>query len=187
MIYQKFLDQELQSALNRSRTKTHSLEELLRYMQDEAAVFCESGNEVLSSAGLALEYKKGSRDYVYIVVRGTPEYAPTVTEFIRKTLEDRGIAPRNRAKLLLLADELFALCCRVCVPETDIKAACAVMPEENAVHLRMFAPMGGQDPLQIREESAGGNAANYICTHTRRASFEAGIDRDKIEIISDLN
>ncbi len=183
---EKFREQELQSALNRSRNKTHSLEELIRFMQDEAAVFCESGNDVLSSAGLALEYKKGSRDYVYIVVRGTPDYAPTVTEFIRKTLEDRGIEPRNRAKLLLLADELFALCCRVCTPEADIKAACAVMPEENTVHLRMFASMGGRNPLEVRGNTAGENAANYIRTHTRRATFEAGTDRDMVELVSEL-
>ena len=183
---EKFLEQELQSALNRSRSRTRGTEELLRFMQDEAAVFCESGEDVLSSAGLALEYKKGSRDYVYIMVRGTPEFAATVTEFIRKTLEERGVAPKNRAKLLLLADELFALCCRVCETEADIKVACALMPEENAVHLRMFAPMGGRDPLEVRDNPAGENAASYIRTHTKRAAFEAGTDRDMVEIISEL-
>ncbi len=183
---EKFREQELQSALNRSRSKTRSMEELLRYIQDEAAVFCESGVDVLSSAGLALEYKKGSRDYVYIVVQGTPEFAPTVTEFIRKTLEERGVVPKNRAKLLLLADELFALCCRVCAPGADIKAACALMPEENTVHLRMFAPMGGRDPLETRDNPTGENAAKYIRTHTRRATFEAGTDRDMVELVSEL-
>ena len=183
---EKFREQELQSALNRSRSKTRSPEELLSYMQDEAAVFCESGNDLLSSAVLALEYKKGNRDYVFTVVQGTPEYAANVTEFIRKTLEERGIAPKDRARQILMADELFALCCRACPAASDIKVACALMPEENTVHLRMFAPMGGRDPLEVRDNPAGENAASYIRTHTKRAAFEAGTDRDMVEIISEL-
>ncbi len=182
----RFREQELQSALNRSRSKTRSLEELLRYMQDEAAVFCESSSDLLSSAVLALEYKKGNRDYVFIVVRGTAEYAANVTEFIRKTLEERGITPKDRAKQILLADELFALCCRICAHEADIKIACAVFPEDNAIHLRMFAAMGGRDPLEIKDSPAEENAANYIRNHARRTSFEAGTDRDMVEIISEI-
>jgi serine phosphatase RsbU (regulator of sigma subunit) len=182
----KFREQELQSALNRSRSKTRSPEDLLRFMQDEAAVYCESGRDLLSAAVLALEYKKSSRDYVFTLVRGTPEYASNVTEFLRKTLEDREISPKDRAKQLLLADELFALCCRVCEAEGDVKVACAVFPEDKTIHLRMFAPMGGRDPLEAGESPAGESAASYIRNHTKRASFEAGTDRDMVEIISEL-
>ena len=183
---EKFREQELQSALNRSRSKTRSPEDLLRFMQDEAAFYCESGKDLLSAAVLALEYRKGSRDYVFTTVRGTPEYASNVTEFLRKTLEDREISPKDRAKQLLLADELFALCCRVCRDEGDVRVACAVFPEENTIHLRMFAPMGGRDPLEAGENPAGESAANYIRTHTKRVSFEAGTDRDMVEIVSQL-
>ena len=123
---------------------------------------------------------------IYTLVKGTPENAPEVTEFMRKTLEDGGISPKDRARQILLADELFSLCCRACTKEADIKIECAIQPEENTVHLRMFAPMGGADPL-YSSDNAAGNAANYICTHTLRASFEAGIERDMIEIVSALN
>ena len=61
------------------------------------------------------------------------------------------------------------------------------MPEEKTLHLRMFAPMGGRDPLQAGRDSAGGTAAEYIRSHTKRAAFEAGVDRDLLEIYSDLN
>ena len=182
----RFLEQEFQSSLNRSRSKSRDLDELLRFVQDEAAAFCESGNDVLSSAVLALEYKKGSRDYVFTQVRGTQEYASTVTDFIRRTLEEGGIPPKDRARQILLTDELFALCCRVCEEGADIKVACAILPEEHTIHLRMFAPMGGKDPLTNREDLAGRNAASYIRTHTQRVSFEAGIDRDLVEIVSEL-
>ncbi len=181
-----FREKEFQSALNRSRTKTRSMEELLRFIQDEAAAFCERGEDVLNSASLALEYKKGNKDYVFTMVRGTPESAPTVTEFLRKTLEEGGISPRDRAKQILLADELFALCCRVCRPDADIRVACAILREENTVHLRMFAPMDGRDPLTNGGDPTDENAANYIRTHTRRAAFEAGTDRDMVEIVSEL-
>jgi hypothetical protein len=184
---EKFSEQEFQSALNRSRNKTHSLDELLRYVQDEAAAFCESGDDVLSSAVLALEYKKGSKDYVFTMIRGTPEYATDVTEFMRKTLEDGGIKAKDQARLILLADELFTLCCRVCKAGTDIKVECGILPEENTFHLRMFAPMGGKSPLEGEGSASDRNAVEYIRSHTERVAFQSGIDRDMVEIISELS
>ena len=142
---------------------------------------------MLSFAAIALEYKKGNRDFVYTLVHGSPEYASSVTEFMRKTLEEGGIAPKDRARQILLADELFALCCRVCEEETDVKVECAIMQEDRQIHIRMFAPMGGRDPLKTAEDDAGGNAANYIRNHTKRAAFESGIDRDMIELVAELS
>ena len=110
-----------------------------------------------------------------------------MTEFMRKTLEEGRIEPKDRAKHMLLADELFSLCCRSCEAETDVKIECAIKPEENILHLRMFAPMGGKDPFDIGGDASGGAAANYICTHTKRATFEAGVGRDMLEIISELS
>ncbi len=183
---EQFGVQEFQSILNRSRSKTHSTEEILHFVQDEASAFCESGDDVLSSAAIALEYKKGNREYVYTIIRGTPDYASIVTEFMRKTLDEGGIAPKDQAKHILLADELFAICCRVCREESDIKLECAIKRDDNQINIRMFAPMDGNDPLKTNENDAGGAAANYIRTHTRRAAFESGIDRDMIEIAADL-
>ena len=183
---ERFRDREFQSVLNRSRSQTRGTEELLRFVQNEAAAFCERGEDVLSSAAIALEYNKGNRDFIFTLVRAVPEEAPLVTEFMRKTLEDGGVAPKDRAKQILLTDELFALCCRSCAADADVKVECAIKPEENTLHLRMFAPMGGNDPLSGSDSAPGGNAARYIRTHTKRAAFEAGIDRDMLEIISEL-
>jgi sigma-B regulation protein RsbU (phosphoserine phosphatase) len=183
---ERFSEREFQSALNRSRSKTRSPEELLRFIHDEAAAFCERGDDVISSAAIALEYKKGNRGFIFTLVRGTPEYASDVTEFLRKALEDGGVSAKDRAKQILLADELFALCCRTCREESDVRIECAILPEEKTMQLRMFAPMGGADPLSSGESAEDGNAANYIRTHTKRASFEAGIERDMIEIVSSL-
>ena len=182
----RFGEKEFQAALNRSRTRTRSPEELVSFVQDEAAAFCESGAEVLSSAAVALEYKKGNREYIFTLVRGVPEDAALVTEFLRKTLEEGGVAPKERARQILLADELFALCCRVCREGADVKVECAILPEQRTVHLRMFAPMGGRDPLNLSDDSSGGNAAAYIRGHTKRAAFEAGNQRDMVEIVSEL-
>ena len=162
------------------------MEELLKFVQDEASAYCESSNDVLSSSMIALEYKKGNKDYVFTLVKCSSENASQVTEFIRKTLVEGGLSPKDRALHLLLTDELYALCCRYCPEGEDIKVACGILPEENSIHLRIFAPMGGQDPLRPGEDQAGSDAANYIRTHTRRVNFEAGIERDMVELISDL-
>ena len=182
-----FRDRELLSALNLSRSQCRGTDELLHFVRNEAEAFCESGDDVLSSAAIALEYVKGNRDFIFTLVRSVPEEAPLVTEFMRKTLDEWKIDPKERAKQILLADELFALCCRACETETDVKVECAVKPDENALHLRMYAPMGGSDPLAVSGDASGGSAANYIRTHTKRAAFEAGIERDMIEIVSTLS
>ncbi len=182
-----FRDREFQSALNYSRSHSRSTEEVLRFVQDEAAAFCESGDDVLSSAAIAVEYVKGNSDFIFTLVRSMPEEAPLVTEFMRKTLEEAKIEPKFRAKHILLAEELFALCCRACGTDTDVKVECAIKKDENILHLRMFAPTGGKDPLSIHGDAAGASAANYIRTRTKRAAFEAGIERDMLEIISELS
>lgn len=184
---ERFRDREFQSVLNRSRSQGRGTDELLRFVQDEAAAFCESGDDVLSSAAIALEYVKGNRDFIFTLVRPVPDDAPLVTEFMRKALAENNIAPKDCARQILLADELFALCCRSCTAHTDVKVECAIKPDENVLHLRMFAPMGGSDPLSNPNNPSGGNAANYIRTHTKRAAFEAGIERDMLEIISELS
>ena len=184
---ERFRDREFLSVLNRSRSQSRSTGELLRFVQDEAAAFCESGDDVLSSAAIALEYLKGSRDFMFTLVRSVPEEAPLVTEFMRKTLEEGRIETKDRARHILLAEELFALCCRSCTAASDVKIECAIKPDENVLHLRMFAPMGGKDPLGVYGDAAGATAANYIRTHTKRAAFEAGIERDMLEIISELS
>ncbi len=182
----RFADQEFQSALNRSRTKTRSTEELLAFVQNEAAAFCESGADVVNSAAIALEYKKGNKDFIYIMVQAAPEDAAIVTDFMRRTLEDGGVSPKDRAKQILLTDELFSLCCRVCSREAEVKVECAILQEERAIHVRMFAPMGGKDPLIQGEDTVGGSAASYIRSHTKRVGFEAGIERDMAEIVMEL-
>ena len=184
---ERFCESRFLSALNRSRGKAGGTAELLRAVQDEAAAFCESEAAVLSSAAIALEYQKGSRDFVFTTVQASPEAAPAVTAFIQKTLEEGKIPRKESARQLLLADELFALCCRACGDDAaQVRVECAIQTEERAIHLRLFAPMGGSDPLRAAADTAGGTAADYIRAHTRRASFEAGNDRDLLEIVSDL-
>ena len=184
---ERFADKAILTVLNRSRSMTRGTEELLSFVHDEASAFCESGDEVLSSAAIALEYKKGNREFIFTTVRGTPDDAPAVTEFVRKTLTDGGVPQKDCAMQILLADELFALCCRSCTGEAKVKVECAILSEENTFHIRMFAPMGGRDPLKNPDDAACVNAVNYIHSHTKRMAFESGIDRDMLEVISELS
>ena len=40
--------------------------------------------------------------------------------------------------------------------------------------------------LILSEDGSGGSAAAYIRSHTKRAAFEAGNQRDMVEIVSEL-
>ncbi|MBQ9459193.1 MAG: serine/threonine-protein phosphatase [Oscillospiraceae bacterium] len=183
----RFGEGELLSALNRSREKARSTEEMVRFMEDESAAYCANGESVLCYAALSLEYLKGSRDYIFTTVPGSSEYASAVTEFMRKALDDAGVAPKAKAKQILLTDEMFTLCCRCCDEQSEIKVECAIRTGENVVSVRMFAPMGGNNPFEKDDGESGGSAADYIRAHTLRAEFQAGIDRDMVEIASAIS
>lgn len=183
---EEFKDREFQSVLNRSRSHSDGAEELLEFVQIEAAAFCGNRDDMMSSAAIALEYNRGNSAFTFTLVRASTEDAPFVTEFMRKTLEDGKVAPKAFAMQILLAEELFALCCRFCEANADIKVECAVKREEHVLHLRMFAPMDGNNPFTDYGRGSDGSAANYIRTHTKRVTFEAGIDRDMLEIVSEL-
>jgi|GEM_PF-3127461 len=182
-----FREKELQAALNRSRSQARNAEELLRFVADDAAAYCENGDSVCNYAAVALEYQKGSREYIFTVVPGKSEFAPAVTDFMRKTLRDGGIDEKVGARQVLLVDELFALCCRSCTEGTDIKVECGIRSEEKTVNIRMFAAMGGSNPLEAGEDAAGGNAADYIRSHTKNYAFQSGLDRDMVEITSTIS
>ncbi len=181
-----FGGEALATALNLSREKTRSMDEMLRFLRDEAASFCASEESLLSYASIALEYRKGNKDYVFTTVPGTTESAPAVTQFVRRTMESGGIDQRVSAKQILLADELFNLCCHSCAEGAEIKVECAIRQIEKTVHMRMLAPLGGVDPLERGEDDPGRSAAEYIRAHAKRCEFQAGIDRDMVEVVSPI-
>lgn len=173
-------------SLNRSRSRTESPEELLRFIHDEAAAFCESGDDVLLTAAVALEYRACGGDAAVITVSGTPEEAPRVTEFLRKTLEDSGVPAKDCARPILLGEELFTLCCRACRGAAEVRVECAPAPAENAFRLRVTAPMGGSDPLCADFPGAGGEASAFIRAHAGHAAFEPGAGGDTLDIVFNL-
>ncbi len=182
-----FREQELQAALNRSRGKARTSKEVLKFVADEAAVFCEREEDVLSYAAISFSYQKGNRDFIYKVVHGEAESAPVVTDFLKKAFEDGGVGQADRARIVVMTDELFALCCRFCAPQTNIKVECAIPAEGTQVGVRMIAAMNGVNPLEATGDPTADSAAEYIKSHADQTDFKSEHGRDTVSIVCMLH
>ena len=177
-----FETQELRSVLNRSLSRKDP-EQSLQFLADEAAAFCPSDDAHPGYAALLLEYRKGEKDLEHCRVPGTPEHAGTVLDFVKARLEDNGIQRRHYARVAVLTDELFTLCCRSLENGEEIMVECGVAPDAGSVTIRMSGPFHGRDPLSEDQDALFGPAADYIRNQGEYVSFDPGGERDAISVV----
>ncbi len=177
-----FGDQALRAALNRSRAKAQSPEEILRFVADEAAAHCPSDGDRVGYAALVLEYRKGDKELAHCQVPAVPASAREVTDFLKKQFDDNGIQKRYYARVAVLVDEMFALCCRTAKGQGAVTTECGIAPDGQSVTIRMSAALGGVDPTE-----AGGDlsdrALEFIHSQVDYLTFKAGEERDTITAV----
>lgn len=178
-----FGESELRVALNRSRSKTHTPEETLRFIADEAAVYCPSEKDQLGYAALQLEYRKGTRELAHCDLPAEPASAQQLAAFLSQQFEKNGIGPRRLARVALLVDELFALCCRRSAPGSVVTTECGIAPDGMSVTIRMLAATGGADPLTASNDEPAENALSFIRSQADYLTFKAGPERDTITMV----
>lgn len=177
-----FREQELRAVLNRSRSKTHTSGEILRFTADEAATYCPQDASRIGYAALVLEYLKGDKELAHCEVPAVPASAGQVTAFLNKRFADNGIQRRSYAPVAVLVDELFALCCRGCKQGGSVIVECGIAPDGQTVTVRMSAPLGGVNPLD-EEDSPTANAVTFIEDRAEYLTFKAGEDRDLLTAV----
>ena len=177
-----FRERELRAVLNRSRTQTRGTQEMLRFVADEAAVY-NDGGDAQGYAGLVLEYRKGTRELAHCEGPAVPEYAPEVAAFLKGRFEENGIQPRHYARSAVLVDELFALCCRHCPPDSLVSTECGIAPDGQSVTIRMSMATGGRNPLETGGDEPGGNAVEFIRSQADYVDFKAGEERDTVTMV----
>ena len=87
--------------------------------------------------------------------------------------------------MIVLMDELFALCRRQCPGDSRIMAECAVPPGEELVIFRLRGDFGGVSPMEQSETTAK-HAANFITAHCDRVLFEHTESVDTLTVVKRL-
>ena len=110
-----FQKQELRAVLNRSRSNSPDAGGDPAVHRRRGCGLLPAGREDrVGYAALMLEYRKGDKELAHCQVPAVPASAGEVTAFLKKRFEDNSIQRRAYARVAVMVDELFALCCRKC-------------------------------------------------------------------------
>ena len=178
-----FRDQELRAVLNRSRSKAQTPEEILRFTADEAAAWCRRDADRIGYAALMLEYRKGDKELAHCIVPAMPAAAGEVMEFLKKRFEDNGIQRRHYARVAVLVDEMFALCCRCCGSGDTVMVECGIAPDGQSATIRMSAPLGGRNPMERADDAVTAASADFIRGQVDYLTFKAREEGDTLTAV----
>ena len=87
-----------------------------------------------------------------------------------------------KARIAVLVDELFALCCRKVPDEEELDVECGVAPDAQSVTIRITGSFEGKDPLEENDGPAL-QSADYIQNHGDYISFKPGEEQDSISVV----
>ena len=178
-----FQKQELRAVLNRSRSRAQAPEEILQFTADEAAAYCQRDEDRVGYAALMLEYRKGDKELAHCQVPAVPASAGEVTAFLKKRFEDNSIQRRAYARVAVMVDELFALCCRKCKEGGMVTVECGIAPDGQSVTVRMSAPLQGVNPVEDVQEGTEASAVEFIEDQTEYLIFKKGEEQDTVTAV----
>lgn len=180
---QKFGKQRLQASLNVSRGKCLSAEELLDYMRTEGKAYAARARDVSGFSMLSMDYLRSRKDLSHCVVDRDRAGAMKIAEFLKRQLGENSFSKKDSAQVVVLADEIFALCCRQRT-QGLVTVECAV-EEDGTVILRFKSAFGGRDPLTMRGGADMENALAFVHKNARELSFQPGELQDVLTVVVD--
>ena len=178
-----FGKRRLQASLNASRSKYLNLKELLSLIHSDGKAFAARSRSVKGCAMLALDYLRGRKDLAHCVVARDRNGAMELSNFLKRQLQENGYDQKAIAQVAVLADEIFALCCR---QRTDslITVECAV--DQNRKITMNWKSTFGTDPLQVRAGTDTELVLNYIRSAAKEIRFRPGEMQDVLTIVKEV-
>ena len=183
---QAFAPEGLHLALNEKSIRLARLTDQLEHLSAAASAFTGRSKAAQGYALMALEYRRRDRAQAHCLLTPDGTGSEALTDFLRGQLESNGILGGAMARLLVLADELFALCCRRAPRDGRLMAECAIPPGERLVILRLRGDLGGISPLEELEDEAAEHAAAFIKKHCDRLLFEHTDSMDTATVVKRL-
>lgn len=178
-----FGTRRLQASLNASRSKYLNLKDLLTLIHNDGKAFAGRSQSVKGCAMLALDYLRGRKDLAHCVVARDRNGAVELSGFLKRQLQENGFDQKDVAQVAVLADEIFALCCR---QRTDslITVECAV--DQNRQITLNWKSAFGSDPLQVRAGTDSELALSYIRGAAKEIRFRPGEMQDVLTVVKQV-
>ena len=180
-----FAREQLRMTLNDKHSRHGDLAEQLHCLSAAAAAFAGRPAAVEGYAIMALEYRRRDKAQAHCLLTPDVSGGTVLSEFLRGQLEANAIQGGQKAQMIVLMDELFALCRRQCPGDSRIMAECAVPPGEELVIFRLRGDFGGVSPMEQSETTAK-HAANFITAHCDRVLFEHTESVDTLTVVKRL-
>ena len=181
-----FAQEQLRISLNEKCSREGELAEQLPYLKAAAGAFAGRTSAIEGYALLALEYRRRDKAQAHCVLTPNSAGNAALLEFLRGQLEANGIRGGQMAQIMVLADELFTLCCRRAPRDGRIMAECAMPPGEDLIIFRLRGDFGGISPLEQLEEETAQHAAAFVTTHCERTLFEHTESVDTMMVVKRL-
>lgn len=180
-----FAREQLRVALNRKSSRRGELDEQLHLLSAAAGAYAGRPAEIEGYALMALEYRRRDKAQAHCLLSQGAAGSAALTAFLRGQLEANGLRGGQMAQIVVLADEVFTLCCRCAPQDSHIMTECAVPPAEDLLILRFRGDFGGINPLE-HLEAAAENAAVFIRTHCDQLLFEHTAFVDTVTVVKHL-
>ena len=178
-----FGEEQLRLSLNRKESCQGDLEAQLQYIRDSGEAFARRPGDIKGYAMLGLEYRRRDRAQAHCLLTADAAGGETLLRFLREQMAENRIADRQAALLMVLADELFALCRRLAAPDSRFMAECAVPEEGNLVVLRLKGEMDGRNPLDQDGGEADRHAAEFLSKNCEQVLFERSNSMDIVTLV----
>ena len=176
-----FGEEQLRLALNGRQSRQGDLAGQLRYINDAGTAYAERSGQIRGYAILGLEYRRRDRAQAHCVLTPDGPGSQRLLEFLRGQLSENEVESQRMAEVMVLADELFALCRRCAAPDSRFLAECAIPAGEDLLVLRLKGDMGGRDPLKELEGGAACHAVEFLTKYCEQVLFEHG---DSVDIVT---
>ena len=179
------VDEQIRLFLNEKNVRQADLEQQLQLISDAVDSYASQSGRTEGSAMLALEYCRRDKAQAHCVLTADASSAAQLKTFLRGQMHANGIAGHQAEHIVVLGDELLALCARKSHSDDRFLAECAVQNER--VTLRIRGDLGARDPLTDQPEGPGRQAVDYWRRSCEDLFFEHSSSMDTVTLVTRLS
>lgn len=181
-----FADERFCLSLNEKENRLADLERQLQCVTDAGKAYAKRMDGIGGYVLLAMEYRRRDRAQAHCLLTPGTAGGSKLVSFLRGQLEANQIQGSQMAKMLVLADELFVLCCRNTDSDSRLMAECAIPQGEDLAILRLKGNFRGRDPLEQTGDETFQHAAEFIRANCDRILFESDGSMDTVTVVKRL-
>lgn len=177
----EYVQETLRFVLNGGESDAATPEEQLQRVLRQS----DRCTQISSCAMLMLEYCRRDEALAHCLLRSDREDVPAMQRFLRAQLTDNGLSGKVLAHSMVLAEELYLLCCGQSERDSRLRLECAVPRAEPVILLRFKGNFAGNHPMETVYNAPQRQSAAFIRNSSRRVLFESKDGMDVVTVILD--